>query len=161
MSWHSGHRAQATYAWARAVPSSTAPRSDSLTAPKGGGCPSAPKRIVLGPKKLHSGRMAKLKAHIFVCTNERPSGHPRGCCKAKNSEELIPLFKQELAKAGLGVKVRAQKAGCLDTCESGPSVVVYPDNVWYGQVSPQDVPEIVQSHIIEGKPVERLKIKGK
>src|SRR5688500_4352709 len=105
--------------------------------------------------------MKTLKAHIFVCTNERPAGHPRGCCKAKNSEDLIPLFKQELSKVGLGMQARAQKAGCLDTCEYGPTVVIYPEGIWYGKVTPEDVPEIVKSHLIEGKPVERLKIPGK
>jgi (2Fe-2S) ferredoxin len=105
--------------------------------------------------------MKKLKAHIFVCTNERPSGHPRGCCKEKKSEELIPLFKQELAKAGFTFNVRAQRSGCLDVCEFGPSLVVYPEGVWYGNVKPEDVAEIVKSHIGEGKPVERLKIPGK
>jgi (2Fe-2S) ferredoxin len=103
----------------------------------------------------------KLKSHIFVCTNERPPGHPRGCCKEKKSEELVQLFKQELSKVGIRREVRAQKAGCLDVCEFGPAIVVYPDNVWYGNVTPEDVPEIVRSHIIEGKPVERLRIPGK
>lgn len=103
----------------------------------------------------------KLRHHIFVCTNERPEGHPRGCCKAKGSEQLVQLFKSEVAKAGLAAEVRAQKAGCLDTCEYGPSVVVYPDNVWYGPVQAQDVAEIVSSHIRDGKPVERLRIPGK
>ena len=103
----------------------------------------------------------KLKAHVFICTNERPEGHPRGCCKAKNSEGLIQVFKQEVAKAGLAKHVRAQRAGCLDTCEFGPAVVIYPDNVWYGPVQPTDVAEIVQSHLVEGKPVERLRIPGK
>jgi len=103
----------------------------------------------------------KLKSHIFICTNERPPGHPRGCCKTKNSEELIPLFKQELAKTGQNREVRAQKAGCLDTCEFGPTVVVYPEGIWYGKVQPEDVAEIIQSHIVGGKPVERLRIPGK
>ena len=102
-----------------------------------------------------------LKAHIFVCTNERPPGHPRGCCKEKQSEELVQLFKQELSKTGLKGEVRAQKAGCLDTCEFGPTVVIYPDGVWYGRVQASDVAEIVQSHLIQGKPLERLKIPGK
>lgn len=102
-----------------------------------------------------------LKAHIFVCTNERPADHPRGCCKAKGSESLLTALKQELAKAGLGDQVRAQRAGCLDTCEEGPSIVVYPDNIWYGRVQSSDIPEIVQSHVICGKPVDRLKMPGK
>lgn len=105
--------------------------------------------------------MKQLKFHIFICTNERPAGHPRSCCKTKNAEELILTFKQEIAKAGIAGQVRAQKAGCLDTCEFGPSVVIYPDNVWYGKVTPQDVPEIVQSHLVLANPVKRLQIPGK
>ena len=103
----------------------------------------------------------KLKSHIFVCTNQRPEGHPRGCCQSKNSERLVQSFKQELSRAGLAQEVRAQKSGCLDACEFGPAVVVYPEGVWYGQVQPQDIAESVESHIIHGKPVERLKIPGK
>lgn len=103
----------------------------------------------------------KLKAHVFVCTNERPPGHPRGDCKSKGSEALVKAFKEEVSKAGLGGAVRAQKAGCLDTCEFGPSCVVYPDGVWYGHVKPEDVAEIVQSHLVNGIPVDRLKIPGK
>lgn len=103
----------------------------------------------------------KFKSHIFVCTNSRPDGHPRGCCKSKKSEELVQLFKQEVVKAGLRGAVRAQSSGCLDSCEFGPAVVVYPDNIWYGKVTPEDVSEIIQSHIVDGKPLERLKIPGK
>ena len=103
----------------------------------------------------------KLKSHIFVCTNERPPEHPRGCCKEKNSEELILAFKKELKKHGLTHEVRAQRAGCLDVCEFGPAIVIYPEGVWYGKVNLEDVSEIVQSHLIEGKGVERLKIRGK
>jgi (2Fe-2S) ferredoxin len=103
----------------------------------------------------------KLKAHVFICTNERPPGHLRGCCKAKGAEELVQLFKQEVAKAGLSAEVRAQKAGCLDTCEYGPSVAVYPEGIWYGKIEAKDVAEIVESHLKQGKPVERLRIPGK
>jgi (2Fe-2S) ferredoxin len=103
----------------------------------------------------------KLKAHVFVCTNERPPGHPRGCCKEKKSEEIVQAFKQELAKAGIAKEVRAQKAGCLDVCEFGAAIVIYPDNVWYGNVKIEDIPEIVKSHILGGQPVDRLKIPGK
>ncbi|MDR3607561.1 MAG: (2Fe-2S) ferredoxin domain-containing protein [Oligoflexia bacterium] len=102
----------------------------------------------------------KLKAHIFICTNERPPGHPRGCCKEKNSEALVSGFKEEFARRGLAGEVRAQRAGCLDTCEYGPSIVVYPDNLWYGPVQPADIAEIVES-VISGAPVERLRIPGK
>jgi (2Fe-2S) ferredoxin len=106
-------------------------------------------------------KVKKLDRHLFVCTNERPAGHPRGCCRSKGAEELLQAFKAEAARAGLGSQVRAQKAGCLDVCEYGASAVVYPDNVWYGAVTPADVAEIVKSHLVEGQPVERLRIPGK
>mgnify|MGYP000980371526 CR=1 FL=1 len=70
-------------------------------------------------------------------------------------------FKEELVRRELNVDVRAQKAGCLDICEAGPSVVIYPEGIWYGKVKPEDVQEIVQSHLIDGQPVERLKVPGK
>jgi len=77
------------------------------------------------------------------------------------SEPLVQLFKKELAQAGLSAEVRAQKAGCLDVCEFGPAVVVYPEGVWYGRVQSEDVSEIVRSHLQEGHAVERLRIPGK
>lgn len=103
----------------------------------------------------------KLEHHVFVCTNERPPGHPRGCCKEKGADGLLEAFKKEVAGTGLVSKVRAQRAGCLDVCEHGPAVVIYPDNVWYGPVTPADVPEIVQKHLRDGEPVQRLRIPGK
>jgi (2Fe-2S) ferredoxin len=65
-------------------------------------------------------------------------------------------FKQELAARGQKNQVRANKAGCLDQCEHGPTVVIYPDAIWYGGVLEKDVVEIVESHIIKGVPVARL-----
>lgn len=93
--------------------------------------------------------------------NERPPEHPRGSCKPKGAEEVLQAFKTEVADAGLASDIRAQKAGCLDTCEYGVSVVVYPDNIWYGSVTPKDVREIVESHLAQGNPVQRLRIPGK
>lgn len=100
--------------------------------------------------------MSKFEHHIFICTNQRDPGHPRGSCDPSGSGELHKLFKTAVAKRGLKGKVRANKAGCLDQCEHGPNVVVYPEAVWYGFVSPADVDEIIDSHIVGGKPVERL-----
>ena len=102
--------------------------------------------------------MSKFEKHIFVCTNQRDSGHPRGCCDPNASGELHKLFKTAVAKRGLKGRVRANKAGCLDQCEHGPNVVVYPEAVWYGGVTAADVDEIVDEHIVGGKPVERLRI---
>lgn len=97
--------------------------------------------------------------HVFVCTNERPSGHPRGCCKTKGSEAVLQALKQEAAQAGLGKRVRIQKAGCLDACENGVAIVVYPQAVWYGGVTQQDAKQIVQEHLVSGRPVDRLRIR--
>jgi (2Fe-2S) ferredoxin len=100
--------------------------------------------------------MPKFERHIFICTNQRPEGHPRGCCSPSGDGELHRLFKEKLADRGIRGTVRANKAGCLDQCEIGPTVVVYPEAVWYGHVSPADVDEIIESHIVGGRPVERL-----
>jgi (2Fe-2S) ferredoxin len=98
--------------------------------------------------------------HIFVCTNRRPEGHPKGCCATKGSEEVRAAFKSELEKRGIKGQMRANAAGCLDTCPFGVSVVVYPEAVWYGGVKVEDVPEIVEEHLVGGKPVERLLLKA-
>ena len=101
--------------------------------------------------------MAKFEKHIFICTNQRTDGNPRGCCNASGDADLHRAFKEKLAERGIsGKKVRANKSGCLEQCEVGPTVVVYPDAVWYGGVTPADVDEIIDSHIIGGRPVERL-----
>ena len=102
--------------------------------------------------------MASFEHHIFVCENRRPPGSPRGCCAEKGSEEIRKLFKQECARRGLKGRVRANMAGCLDQCEHGVTVVVYPEGVWYGGVKASDVAEIMDRHIAKGEVVERLRI---
>ncbi|MBS2023038.1 MAG: (2Fe-2S) ferredoxin domain-containing protein [Deltaproteobacteria bacterium] len=104
--------------------------------------------------------MPPFEKHLFVCLHERPDGEPRGSCAKKGSESLLKVFKSEVKKQGLAGNIRAQKAGCLDNCEQGCSVVVYPEGVWYGHVTEADVAEIVTSHLKEGKPVERLRLFG-
>src|SRR5579864_4296297 len=100
--------------------------------------------------------MAKFDKHIFICINQREPGHPRGCFDPTGEGELQRLFKVKLAQRGLKTLVRANRAGCLDQCELGPTVVVYPEAIWYGKVTPDDVDEIIESHIVGGRPVERL-----
>lgn len=102
--------------------------------------------------------MAPFERHIFVCCNQRPPDHPRGCCDPLQEERLQKAFKKVLADRGVHRRVRANKSGCLDQCEHGPTVVVYPDVVWYGGVTEADVDEIVDSHIIGGVPVARLRL---
>lgn len=100
--------------------------------------------------------MPKLERHVFVCSNERPAGHPRGCCLGRGSDAVREAFKAELKRHNATGRVRTNKAGCLDQCEHGITVVVYPEQVWYGFVQPSDVPEIVTRHLLGGQPVERL-----
>ncbi len=101
----------------------------------------------------------RYRHHVFVCENHRPPDDPRGCCAAKGSEAIRAAFKEEIARRGLKGEVRANAAGCLDCCADGPTVVVYPEGVWYGHVRLEDVPEIVERHLVNGVPVERLLLK--
>jgi (2Fe-2S) ferredoxin len=103
--------------------------------------------------------MSRFQRHVFVCTNERPPDHPRGCCKAKGSEQVRDLFKQEVKRQGISTIVRAQASGCLDACEYGISVVIYPEGIWYGGVTIDDVREIVERTVINGEVIERLLVK--
>ncbi len=102
--------------------------------------------------------LAKFKHHIFICTNERDESAPRPSCSGDGSRKLKEEFKAALKEAGLKGQVRANELGCLDQCEHGPVVVVYPDAVWYGFVHAEDVGEIVTEHLVHGRPVERLRL---
>ncbi|MCI0431679.1 MAG: (2Fe-2S) ferredoxin domain-containing protein [Rhodospirillales bacterium] len=95
------------------------------------------------------------RAHVFFCVNERPEGHPKGCCKHKGSERLRNYMKARAKELGLS-DVRVNVAGCLDRCALGPSVVIYPEGVWYTARTPEDVDEILLVHLIGGRRVTRL-----
>jgi (2Fe-2S) ferredoxin len=94
--------------------------------------------------------------HIFVCINQRPAGHPKGDCASKGSRDLFQKFQEEIEKRQLWERVAVNGTTCLGPCNLGASVVVYPEGVWYGQVGVKDVEEIMDQHIVGGKPVERL-----
>lgn len=96
------------------------------------------------------------EAHVFACTNRRPDGHKRGSCAERGSERLREYMKARSKELGLEPRIRINSAGCLDRCELGPTVVIYPEGVWYTMHSPADVDEILQTHIVEGRRVERL-----
>lgn len=98
------------------------------------------------------------ETHVFVCLNERTPDDLRGCCSAKDSSKVHALLKEEIKSRGLDKKIRINKSGCLDQCSKGVTVVVYPEGVWYGHVGESDVKEIVEQHLIGGRPVERLRI---
>ena len=95
--------------------------------------------------------------HIFICINQRSLDNPKGCC-GDNGMAVRIAFVQELAKRGLKNNVRANKTSCLDVCSLGPSVVIYPAGIWYKRVSPEDVPEIVETSIIGNGMVTRLQL---
>ena len=96
--------------------------------------------------------------HVFVCHNFRPADAPRRSCTTDGQSELHTRLKQLSREAGFDATVRINKSGCLDQCEHGPTVVVYPEAVWYGNVRPEDAEEIVMEHLVGGRPVERLRI---
>jgi (2Fe-2S) ferredoxin len=100
--------------------------------------------------------LSGFQRHIFVCVNERSPDDPRGSCTARGSKRIQEAFKEQVKKRGLKGIVRANKAGCLDHCAHGPSVVVYPEGVWYRVNTEQDVHDIMEEHIVNGRIVDRL-----
>jgi (2Fe-2S) ferredoxin len=100
--------------------------------------------------------MQKPNHHIFVCTSSRANGQQKGFCHGKESVEVMTKFMEEIEERGIGGEVFLSNTGCFGICEKGPVVVVYPDNVWYGSVTADDVSEILDQHIEGGTPVTRL-----
>ncbi len=101
---------------------------------------------------------AYFQHHVFFCINERNDG--RACCADRNAQALQEYAKKRLKTLNMNGpgKIRINKAGCLDRCEEGPVLVVYPEGIWYTYIDQEDIDEIVDSHLMAGKPVERLKI---
>ena len=102
--------------------------------------------------------MSYYERHIFFCCNQRDDG--RACCASKNATAMRDYAKGRVKSLGLAGegKLRVNQAGCLDRCEEGPCIVVYPDAVWYTYVDRADVDEIVEEHLRHGRTVERLRI---
>ena len=95
------------------------------------------------------------RAHVFCCVNTRAPDHPRGCCSAKNSVKLRAHMKARAKQRGLS-DVRINASQCLDRCEFGPTVVIYPEGVWYAVKTVADMDEIIETHLVNGGRVERL-----
>lgn len=100
--------------------------------------------------------MPDWKHHVFVCTNKRPPGHPKGSCAERGANELLMALTDEVDRRELFETVKVNATNCLGPCRSGPTVVVYPENTWYAGVKASDVKELVQSHFVEGRKVARL-----
>ncbi|HSS46738.1 MAG TPA: (2Fe-2S) ferredoxin domain-containing protein [Burkholderiales bacterium] len=102
--------------------------------------------------------MSHYQRHVFFCCNQRESGET--CCNNHHANDLRTYAKEKikaLKLAGPG-KIRINKAGCMDRCNEGPVLVVYPEGVWYTYVDQHDIDEIVEQHLCRGRIVERLKI---
>jgi (2Fe-2S) ferredoxin len=102
--------------------------------------------------------MPPLERHVFICENLRDPEDPKGCCAAKGACEIRSRLKKLTFDAKLRGRVRINKAGCLDQCAHGVTIVVYPEVVWYGHVTPDDVDELFREHVLHGRPVERLRL---
>ena len=100
--------------------------------------------------------MPKPERHVLVCINERPADNPKGSCAAKGSVALYEELKAMTRDRGLGGRVIVSRTSCLKHCSRGITVAVYPENVWYSGVRLSDLEEICGSHLLEGRPVERL-----
>ena len=103
--------------------------------------------------------MPPYERHVFVCVNERDPADARGCCSARKATEIRSRLKKLTHDAGLRGRVRINSAGCLDQCAHGVTIVVYPEAVWYGRVTLDDVDELFHEHVLKGRPLERLRIK--
>ena len=104
------------------------------------------------------GDLLYYKRHVFFCTNERSDG--RRCCQQQDARALRDYAKQRIKALGLAGRegVRINTAGCMDRCEEGPVLVIYPEGVWYTYVDREDIDERLQQHVVGGKPVTRLRL---
>ena len=102
--------------------------------------------------------MSHFRHHVFFCCNQRTNGE--ACCNDRGAAELRDYAKAKVKALGLSGegKVRVNMAGCLDRCNEGPVIVVYPEEVWYTYVDREDIDEIISEHLQNGRVVERLKI---
>lgn len=102
--------------------------------------------------------MSYFSHHVFFCTNQREDGR-QSCnqCDAQAARDYVKKRCKELGISGPG-KIRINSAGCLDRCENGPVIVVYPEEIWYTYVDTEDLDEIIDMHLVGGMPVDRLRI---
>lgn len=100
------------------------------------------------------------QAHVFVCCNRRLEGHRRGSCAARGSEKLKDYMKARAKELGIP-GIRVNQAGCLDRCEFGPAIVIYPEGIWYKAETTADIDEILMAHLVEGGRARRLMLTEK
>jgi (2Fe-2S) ferredoxin len=102
--------------------------------------------------------MSHYQRHVFFCCNQRTA--PEACCANHGAADLRAYAKERIKALGLNGKgkLRINQAGCLDRCDEGPVLVIYPDAVWYTYVDRADIDEIIDRHVLKGEIVERLRI---
>jgi len=101
--------------------------------------------------------MAQPQRYVFVCLNQRPAGHPKGSCLDRGAGQVFEALREELGRR-LMTDVKVVASGCVEGCLAGPTLLVVPDNVWYGGVTEADVPAIFDQHLVGGEPVEMLRL---
>lgn len=102
--------------------------------------------------------MSYFKHHVFFCTNQRANGE--ACCQDHKANEMRAYAKERMKEMvpKMEGRMRINSAGCLDRCDEGPVLVIYPEGVWYTYVDKEDIDEIIEEHLLHGRVVERLKI---
>jgi len=98
----------------------------------------------------------KYDKHIFVCANQKAEG--KKCCSEAFGLEAVQHLRNKIKEANLPISIRAQKAGCLDVCQQGPAMVIYPEGVFYGQLTIEALDQIVEQHLIKGEIVKEFEI---
>lgn len=102
--------------------------------------------------------MVSFKHHIFVCTSCRVNGQQKGYCFSKGSVDIVQRFMEAIEENDLSGDVMITNTGCFGICDKGPVAVVYPEGIWYGNLTEENVDRIVEEHILEGNPVKELMI---
>ena len=100
--------------------------------------------------------MVSPKYHVFVCTSCRLNGTQKGFCHSKGSVDLVQRFMQEIDERDLSGDVMVNNTGCFGICDKGPIAVVYPEGVWYGNLTDDDIATIAEEHLEGGEPVKSL-----
>ena len=100
--------------------------------------------------------MPKPEKHVFVCTQQRPPGHPRSSCGEKQCAAVFEEFLWQVQNKELYDKIQVTATGCMGPCSEGPTVLVYPEGVMYGGVNKESVSTIIDEHLVGNKPVESL-----
>ena len=102
--------------------------------------------------------MPRPEKHVFVCTQNRPQGHPRGSCTASGCVDVMNAFLTEIQNRNLFDRIAVTNTGCLGPCMTGPNVLVYPEGTLYGRVKKEDITTIIEQHLLGGEPVTALEV---